>query len=67
MKKLLTLVSSLFFKYKQTIILLLGMFFLVFATFLKFGLVGGLYAIGAILVIIALIIDRNQALKGGER
>lgn len=43
------------------------MSFFVFATFLKFGLVGGLYAIGAILVIIALIIDRNQALKGGER
>lgn len=66
MKNLLILVSSLFFKYKQTIILLLGMLLLTIATFLKFGLVGGLYAVGAFLVTIALIIDRNQ-LKGGER
>lgn len=39
------------------------MLLLAIATFLKFGLIGGLYAVGVFLVIIALIIDRNQNLE----
>ena len=64
MKKLLIKVLSFFKNYIQTILLMLGMVFIMIGCFINFGVGTGMIVTGGLITTLAFIINYNM--KGGE-